>query len=87
VDGVLQEELVECRYFTLQRRTSQLPFSVGAAGRCRVVVCIAGSGELEYQGQRYSLCRGDTILLPAAVGQVLCRPRGEIVILECGLPE
>ncbi len=86
-EGVYQEGLVDCRYFSLQRRTSRVSFRVGLPGRCRVVVCIAGSGELESRGQRYPISRGDAILLPAEVGQCLCLPNGEIAVLECGLPE
>jgi mannose-6-phosphate isomerase len=88
-EGVYQEGLVDCRYFFLQRRRSRLPFRVGLPGRCRAVVCVAGSGELESRGQRYLISKGDVLLLPAEVGQCLCIPSGsgEIVILECGLPD
>jgi mannose-6-phosphate isomerase len=84
--GVREEELVDCRYFTLQRRTSRVPFAVGLPDRCRIVVCVAGSGEIESQGKRYPLSWGDAILLPVEVGECLCRPKEELVVLECGLP-
>jgi mannose-6-phosphate isomerase len=86
-EGVHHEELVACRYFSLERRTSRVAFRIGAPGKCRVVVCIAGSGHLESGGKSYPLSRGDVMLLPAEVGECLCTPAGEIVVLECGLPE
>lgn len=85
-EDVHHEDLVDCRYFTLQRRTSRVPFRVGQAGSCRAVVGIAGSGQLVARGRTYPISRGDVFLLPAEVGECRCVPAGEIVILECGLP-
>jgi mannose-6-phosphate isomerase len=87
VDGAHHEELVTCRYFTLHRRTSRIPLTVGSPGSCRMIVCIDGSGRLESQGHYYPIARGDVLLLPAEVGECRCLPQGEIVILECGLPQ
>lgn len=85
-DGVRHEGLVDCRYFTLGRRTGRVPFRVGAVGECRAVVCVGGSGEVEWRGRRYPLAVGDTVLLPAEVGEATCRPDRELTVLECGLP-
>jgi len=85
-EGVRHEGLVNCRYFTLERKTSRVPFRVGAPGECRAVVCISGAGEIEWSGKRYPLAKGDTVLLPAEVGECECLPEREIVVLECGLP-
>jgi len=81
-----REGLVACEYFTLDRHTATNPFRIGARGQCRVIVGIGGAGELESAGQRYSVTVGDTILLPAAVGEAIVLPAGEITLLECGLP-
>jgi mannose-6-phosphate isomerase len=85
-EGVREESLVDCRYFSLQRRTSRIPFHVGLPGKCRAVVWIAGSGELESRNQSYPISKGDVYLLPAEVGECQCIPSGEITVLECGLP-
>lgn len=85
-DGTRHEALVGCRYFSLQRKSGLAPFSVGADGECRAIVCIGGSGAIEWRGLRLPLSTGDTILLPAEVGPCLCRPATEMVVLECGLP-
>jgi mannose-6-phosphate isomerase len=85
-EGVRREGLVNCRHFTLERRTSRVPFRVGAKGGCRAVVCVGGSGAVEWRGKSYPLATGETILLPAEVGEAACRPDREMVVLECGLP-
>ncbi len=84
--SVRREQLVNCRYFTLERKTGQVPFRVGAKGACRVVVCVGGSGEIQASGKSYTLNAGDTVLLAAEVGEAACCPAGEIVVLECGIP-
>jgi mannose-6-phosphate isomerase len=85
-DGVRREGLVACNYFTLDRFTARVPFRVGAADRCRAVVCVAGSGELESRGARLPFRTGDVFLLPAEVGECLALPAEEVALLECGLP-
>ncbi len=86
-NGVRREGLVTCAYFTLERLTAAVPFRVGAANRCRAVVCVKGSGELESRGARYAFRTGDTFLLPAEVGACVALPAEEVTLLECGLPE
>jgi mannose-6-phosphate isomerase len=78
--------LVDCAYFTLDRHAGPAPFRVGAAGACRVVVCVGGEGELEWGGARSPLAAGDVVLLPAAAGAATCHPAGSITVLECGVP-
>lgn len=85
-NGVRHEGLAACGYFTLERLTSRVPFRVGAKDRCRAVVCVGGSGELEWAGRRYPFDAGDVYLLPAEVGECICLPAGEVTLLECGLP-
>ncbi|MDB5306854.1 MAG: gmuF [Gemmataceae bacterium] len=86
-DGVRREGLVSCNYFTLERYVGSVPFRVGVEGRCRIVVCVDGRGELESRGAHYPIGPGAVVLLPAEVGECVCRPTGEITLLECGLPE
>ena len=86
-NSVRREGLVACAYFTLERLTAQVPFRVGAANRCRAVVCVKGSGELESKGARYAFRTGDTFLLAAEVGECIALPAEEVTLLECGLPE
>jgi mannose-6-phosphate isomerase len=86
-NGVRREGLVSCSYFTMERLTARIPFRIGASNRCRAVVCVKGTGELESRGQRYAFRTGDVFLLPAEVGQCIALPAEETTFLECGLPE
>ena len=84
---VRRERLFHCEQFSVWRHTGQSPFTVGAAGTPRVLVCIAGDGELEHSGTHYPVGRGDVVLLPAEVGACSCRPRNAVSLLEVALPE
>ncbi len=75
------DRVVECRYFTLDHRRSDTPMSVGAAGECRVVVCLGGEGTVGGEPVRI----GGVVLLPAVVGEVEARPRGQFRLLEIAL--
>ena len=84
---MLRERLFLCEHFGLWRLGGESPFMVGAAETPRVLVCIAGDGQLEHDGAHYAVCKGDVLLLPAVVGTCLCRPHGAIRMLEISLPE
>jgi mannose-6-phosphate isomerase len=84
--GIRREILVACAYFTLGRITTRTPFRISTPDRCHALVCIKGSGELEWRGTRYPFARGDVYLLPAELGSCLVHPTEEAVFLECGLP-
>jgi mannose-6-phosphate isomerase len=84
---VLRERLFEDEHFDLWRLHSESPFTVGIKGMPRVLVCIAGDGQVEHDGADYAVGIGDVLLLPAVVGACLCRPRGVISLLEISLPE
>ena len=65
-----REGLIACPYFTLERLTAKCPFRVGAANRCRAIVCVKGSGELESRGRRFAFGTGDVLLLRPGPAQV-----------------
>jgi hypothetical protein len=73
VKPVLRERLFLCEHFGLWRLGGESPFTVGAAETPRVLVCIAGDGQLEHDGATYAVGKGDVLLLPAVVGACLCR--------------
>jgi mannose-6-phosphate isomerase len=81
-----RELLFECPYFRLWRIRSDRPFRVGANGECRVIVVIEGHGELIGDTHMCALQPGAAWLLPAELGMAECRPNGNLIVLECGLP-
>ena len=83
---VRRERLFHCAHFSVWRYTGQSPFTVGAAGTPRVLVCIAGEGELEHSGTNYPVGHGDVLLLPAEVGACSYRPHTPVTMLEVALP-
>ena len=82
-----REQLFHCEHFSVWRHTGQSSFRVGATAKPRVLVAIAGEGELEHGGTRYPIGHGDVFLLPAEVGECTYRPRTTITLLEVALPE
>jgi mannose-6-phosphate isomerase len=82
-----RERLFDCQHFRLWRIQGELPFTVGAAGLPRVLVCIAGAGEVEHGGASHPIGFGEVMLLPAVVGECTLRPHGSVSVLEVALPE
>jgi mannose-6-phosphate isomerase len=87
VQPILREKLVQCDRFGMTRITTQLPFVIGATALPRVLVCLAGSGQLEHADRNYAFGKGAVLLLPAVVGECSCRPQGVLSVLEISLPE
>jgi mannose-6-phosphate isomerase len=84
--SVLRESLVRSALFDVSRISGEIPFLVGAPGRPRVLVCLAGQGHMQYAGNRYPLRKGDVLLVPAVVGARYCQPHGTVSLLELSLP-
>ena len=84
---VQRERLFHCQPFCLWRVHGQSPFTVGAEGVPRVLVCTEGSGEVDHGGASYAVAKGDVVLLPAVIGACVFRPRGAVSVLEIAIPE
>jgi len=84
---VRRERLVDCAHFRLWRLLGETPFTVGAVGAPRVLVCIDGAGQLEHGAGVDAVRKGDVLLLPAVVGTCAFRPRGSVNLLEVAMPE
>jgi len=83
---VLRESLFDCEYFRLWRIHGVAPFTVGAKGMPRVLVCIQGSGHVEHNNIRYAVGKGDVWLLPAEIGVCAFLPGEEVTLLEIAIP-
>ena len=84
---VERERLFQCEHFRLWRLRGQSPFTVGATGVPRVLVCIEGEGQVEHDGATYAVGKGDVVVLPAVVGACAFRPLCAVNLLEIALPE
>ncbi len=84
---MLRERLFDCEHFRLWRLRGEGPFTFGAAGAPRVLVCIDGAGQLEHEATMYAVGKGDVLLVPAVVGACAFRPRGAVSLLDVALPE
>ena len=84
---VRRERLLCCKHFGLSRIRGEGQFLVGAMKTPRVLVCIAGDGQLQHAGVDYAVNQGDAFLLPASVGACCCRTAGTITLLDISLPE
>jgi mannose-6-phosphate isomerase len=60
---------------------------VGKENTPRVLVCLDGEGQIEYAGADYAFRIGDVLLLPAVVGECICKPNGLVNLLDISLPE
>jgi mannose-6-phosphate isomerase len=84
---IMRERLFNCEHFCLWRLRGESSFMVDAAEKPRVLVCLAGSGQLEYDGANYAMGKGDMLLLPAVVGACDFSPHDAVNLLEITLPE
>jgi mannose-6-phosphate isomerase len=78
------ERLVSCDKFVLDRWRFDQVKTGGGDQRCHLFAVVKGALSLEEDGQ--PLRRGDTALLPAAVGQFTLRPSEECILLDMYLP-
>ena len=86
VQPAMRERLFDNPHFRLWRLQGEAPFAVGAADEPRVLVCLEGVGNLEYDGDDFPMEKGAVMLLPAAVGACRYRPLGPVTLLDIAVP-
>jgi mannose-6-phosphate isomerase len=84
--GGTRERLSQSKYFALERLTLVQPGSVGADAGFTIVIGLGGTADVEHGGTRVRLDFGQTLLLPAAIGQCQILPRGKATVLTCVVP-
>ena len=84
---VERERLFHCEHFWLWRLRGQSPFTVGAVDSPRVLVCLEGAANIEHCDISYAVGKGDVLVLPAAIGKCVFRPRGAVNLLEIAIPD
>ena len=84
---VLRERIFDCKHFKLWRHSGSASFVVGGVQEPRILVAIKGGGYIIDAAEKYSIEKGEVMLLPAVTGKCLFEPQGESIILEIALPE
>jgi mannose-6-phosphate isomerase len=87
VAHVRRERLFDCDHFRLWRLCGQSPFTVGAVGAPRVLLCINGTGQIIHGGVTHAVRKGDVFILPAEAGVCAFQPRGGVTLLEMSIPD
>jgi mannose-6-phosphate isomerase len=85
--GAIRQRLVVCPYFTLEYLRQCEPFPCGGVGRLQVLMVLHGRGRLRTGEGDWELVPGDTLLLPAALDTLTCRPENDLGILLSTLPD
>lgn len=80
------ERLVACDHFVLDRRQFSEPTVLGGGNRFHLLVVLQGRLDLADDPSGLSLERGQTALLPAAIGPTLAIPHELTVLLDIYLP-
>jgi mannose-6-phosphate isomerase len=82
-----RERLFNCDFFRLWRLHGESPFNVGAPGELRLLLCLEGAGQVEYNGSSYGVGKGEVWLLPAEVGDCAFHPQSVVNLLEIAIPK
>lgn len=80
------QPLVRCDYFQLDYVRDATLFAL-PAGRMYVVIAVHGRGHLASPAGVEPIAAGDTLLLPASLGETWFRPEGPLGLLVAALPE
>jgi mannose-6-phosphate isomerase len=84
--GGSRERLSRSPYFALERWTLINPISVGDHDRFTIIMGLKGASMVEHGGCSTRLDFGQTLLLPASIGECKISPHGEATILSCVIP-
>jgi mannose-6-phosphate isomerase len=84
--GPARQTLVTCRYFTLEYVRQREEFWCGGEGRMQAAVVLHGEARLDTREGEQTAGAGDTLLFPAAMPRVRCRPLALLGLLLATLP-
>ena len=85
--GGSRERLSRSAYFALERLSLEQPEPVGRLDRFTILMALAGSFDVRHGADQTRVEFGQTLLLPAALGQCEIVPIGRARILSCVVPE
>jgi mannose-6-phosphate isomerase len=84
-ENASRERLAHSRYFALERLTIRQSARVGRSDRFTILMGLGGRSEIVHNERLIPLEFGQTLLLPAAVGECPIRSRGGVVLI-CTVP-
>jgi mannose-6-phosphate isomerase len=85
-EGGRRERLTRSSYFALERLRFSQPTTIGRPDRFTILMGLEGRCEIIHDMRTYLLDFGQTVLLPAAVGECRIYPHGDAVVLICAVP-
>jgi mannose-6-phosphate isomerase len=87
IPGGIRERLSASDFFALERLRLTGPAPVGRDDRFTILMVLGGSAEVRHGNETHPLRFGETLLLPAAVGECEITPvAGEATVITCVVP-
>jgi mannose-6-phosphate isomerase len=86
IAGGTRERLTRSNYFALERLSIDKPTRVGRSDRFTILMGLDGQCSVVCGGASAALEFGQTLLLPAIVGECEIIPSGNVVVLTCVVP-
>jgi mannose-6-phosphate isomerase len=80
------ERLARTRYFAVERLRISRPIWVGSPDRFTILMGLEGTCQIAHDDRPVVLEFGQTLLLPAVVGEREVRPQRDAVVLSCVVP-
>lgn len=81
------ETVFDDKHFKLWRIETESEVAVGFDEEPIILVGLEGKGTMTYQEKKYTLSKGEVMLLPAAVGQLNLQPDTYITLLQIAIPQ
>lgn len=81
------EKLFDDDHFIVWRISNNQSFKVGFKDEPTILVCLEGDGTMEYQDNKYTIGKGEVMLLPAIIGELELNPENEIKLLQIAIPD
>ncbi len=81
-----RERLARSAYFALERLSINGPATIGRSDRFTILMGLEGRCRVARGGESVQLDFGQTLLLPASVGECEIVPDGSAVVLSCVVP-
>lgn len=81
------EKIFDNEHFILWRIKNGKRFTVGFKDEPSILVCTEGKGMMNYDDKKYTIGKGEVMLLPASIGQLDLQPEKEIELLQIAIPD